>query len=106
VGELGVWLTGVTQLFNFVPSLTHTLQYTSQLFSAHFLIDQGANVHIEDNNNSNPLHITWPNGCLDVVQLIIIIGTPVDIRIEQGADILDVALMQTFRNASFGARYI
>jgi ankyrin repeat protein len=106
-----MWLTGVTQLFNFVPSPTHTLQYTSQLytsqlFSTHFLIDQGANVHIKDNNNSNPLHITWPNGCLDVVQLIIIIGTPVDIRIEQGADILDVALMQTFGNASFGARYI
>jgi ankyrin repeat protein len=47
-----------------------------------FLIDQGANAHIGNSNNStrNPLHIASLNGYLDAVQLMINTGTPVNVR--------------------------
>jgi len=34
--------------------------------SVRFLIEQGANIHIGDNNNSNPLHIASLNGYLSI----------------------------------------
>ena len=45
-----------------------------------FLIKQGADIHITDNDGSTPLHVASLKGHLDVIRMLVNSGIAVDVR--------------------------
>jgi ankyrin repeat protein len=57
----------------------HLACYYREHEAVHFLIGQGADIHVTDNDSSNPVHLASEDGHLNVVQLLINIGVNINI---------------------------
>lgn len=76
----------------------HLAAQKNNLAVAKFLIEKGANLNLQDENQETPLHLTAKNNCLDVADYMIKKGADIKARNVYGKTALDLAASSEFKD--------